>query len=122
MRVFILSPMCGSCMRNPLHGRRTGDYLPYNYGVKWKQGLVLVFAFLLFACQPTASTVVTIIDNDKILTVQTDERVPSALLSQAGITLNPNDRLLLNGLPIGLDRPITTYPITLQLRRSIPIT
>ena len=44
------------------------------------------------------------------------------LLSQAGITLNPHDRVLLNGLPILLDQPITNYPITLQIRRAVRIT
>src|SRR5215213_7266952 len=109
-------------MSKTLHGRRPGDYLLYNYGMKWKHGLVLAFAFLLFACQPAAFPVVTIIDNDKILTLRTNERVPSVLLSLAGITPKPNDRLLLNGLPIVLNQLITTYPITLQVRRAIPIT
>ena len=54
--------------------------------------------------------------------LQTDERIPSALLNQAGITLNPNDRLLLNGLPTNLDQPITVYPITLQTRRAVTLT
>src|SRR5215207_9789308 len=109
-------------MSKTLHGRRPGDYLLYNYRMKWKHGLVLTFAFLLFVCQPAPSLVVNIIDNDKILTLQTNERVPLALLGLAGITLNPNDHLLLNGLPIVLNQLITTYPITLQVRRAIPIT
>jgi len=74
--------------------------------------------FLLFACQPTTLPIVTIIDNDKIITLQTDERIPSALLNQAGITLGPNDRVLLNGLQTGLNEPIKAYPITLQTRRT----
>src|SRR5215213_8161314 len=94
-------------MSKTLYGRRPGDYLLYNYDMKWKHGLVLAFAFLLFACQPAPSPVVNIIDNDKILTLQTNERVPAALLGLAGITLNPNDRLLLNGLPTVLNHPIT---------------
>jgi uncharacterized protein YabE (DUF348 family) len=44
------------------------------------------------------------------------------LLRLGGIRLTPNDRLLLNGLPISLDQPITDYPITLQVRRAVPIT
>jgi len=89
-----------------------------------KYAHLLAFTTLLFllACQPTTSATVTIIDNNKVLTLQTNERVPSALLDQAGINFNTNDRLLLNGLPIALDQPITTYPITLQLHRAIPIT
>src|ERR1041384_3465024 len=89
--------------------------------MKLPRGLVLALGFLLFTCQPTALPTVTVIDN-KVITLQTDERVPSILLNQAGITLNPSDRLLLNGLPITLDKPITNYPITLQIRRAVPIT
>ena len=83
---------------------------------------LLVFGFILFACQPTPRPSVTIIDNDKIITLQTDEHIPSALLNQAGITLNPNDRALLNGLPIALDQRITTYPITLEIRHAVTLT
>jgi resuscitation-promoting factor RpfB len=42
-------------------------------------------------------------------------------LKQAGITLEPKDRVLLNGLLIAIDQPITTYPITLQIRRAVAI-
>lgn len=89
--------------------------------------LFFVVTFLLFACQPAASPTVAILEDEKIITFQTDERVPSAILAHAGITLNPNDRLLLNGLPIEPNSPIpasqiTNYPITLQLRRAVPIT
>ena len=84
--------------------------------------LALTVFFFLLACQPTTSPTVTIIDNEQVITLQTDERVPSALLNQAGITLNPNDTVLLNGLPTSLDTPITNSPITLQVRRATPIT
>jgi len=82
----------------------------------------LGFTFFLFACQPSTPPTVTIIDNDKAIMLQTDERVPSALITQAGITLNTNDRVLLNGLPIALNQPITDQPITLQIHRAVPIT
>lgn len=84
--------------------------------------LAVAVLFFLLACQPTTLPSVTIIDNENILTLNTNEHVPSALLNQTGITLNPSDRVLLNGLPIDLDEPITTSPITLQLRRAIPVT
>ena len=82
----------------------------------------LAFAFLLFACQPTTVPIITIIDNDKIITLQTHEQVPSVVLNQAGITLNPNDRVLFNGRSIVLDQPIATYPSTLQIRRAVMLT
>jgi uncharacterized protein YabE (DUF348 family) len=93
---------------------------------------LLVLSIFLFACQPTTLPIITIIDNDKVITLRTEERVPSMILKQAGITLNPHDRLLLNGLPTRLDQPITNlptsnlpiinYPITLQTRHAVTLT
>ena len=99
--------------------------------------LVYISIFFLLACEPATPLIVRIIDNDKILTLQTDERVLSTLLEQAGITLNPNDSILLNGLPLTPNQPITNqpitnfpitnlpttnFPITLQIRRAANIT
>jgi resuscitation-promoting factor RpfB len=86
--------------------------------MKINRWLVFAITFLLFACQPTRLSAVTIIDNGQTVTLQTDERVPSAILAQAGIALNPKDRLLANGLPFTLDRRIEDDPITLQIRRA----
>ena len=90
--------------------------------MKLNHGLVLAIAFCLLACQPTTAPSVTIIDNDQIITLQTSERVPSSLLNQAGIILHSNDRVLLNGLPVDPNQPITSDPTTLQIRRAVPIT
>ena len=84
--------------------------------------LAVTLVFLLLACQPTSLPLVTILENDQITTLQSDERVPAALLNQAGITLNPKDRILLNGLPISPGQPITTYPATLQIRGATSLT
>jgi uncharacterized protein YabE (DUF348 family) len=84
--------------------------------------LAFALIFLLFGRQPPAPSTVTILDDDKAITLQTDERRPSALLNQAGLTLNSNDRILLNGLPIALDQPIEDSPITLQIRRAVALT
>ncbi|MBK9926338.1 MAG: DUF348 domain-containing protein [Anaerolineales bacterium] len=90
--------------------------------MRFNHYLVWAFALFLFACQPVAQPAVTIIDNDKTTTLQTDERVPSAILAQAGITLNANDRILSNGLSIQPELPITSYPITIQIRRAVALT
>jgi uncharacterized protein YabE (DUF348 family) len=78
--------------------------------------------FFLFACQPATPLNVTIIDNDKIITRQIEARGLSTLLEQAEIKLNPNDRLLLNGLPVEPDQQISKSPTTLQIRRAVTIT
>ncbi|MEO8357713.1 MAG: ubiquitin-like domain-containing protein [Chloroflexota bacterium] len=84
--------------------------------------LALLFAFLFISCQPTTPSTVIIIDNDQVISLQTDKRVPAALLAQAGITLNANDRILVNGLPVDPNQPVGTYPITVQTRRAISLT
>ena len=84
--------------------------------------LAVTWVLFLLACQANTLPTVTIIENDQVITLQTNERIPSALLQQVGITLHPNDRILLNGLPISPDQTITNYPITLQIRRAISIT
>src|SRR5687767_1608613 len=80
--------------------------------------LAAALGFFLLACQATAIPTVTIIENNQIFRLQTTERDLLTLLDQARITLNPNDRILLNGLPTALNQPITDYPITLQVRRA----
>lgn len=90
--------------------------------MKFARPLAVTILFFLLACQPNISPIVTIIDNEQVITLETNERVPSTLLNQAEIILNPNDLVLLNGLPTALDQPITNYPITLQIRRAIPVT
>jgi len=94
----------------------------YNTCMKINHRLALVLLFFLFACQPSTSQIITIIDNGQTTTLQTDERVPSALLNEAGLTLAPSDRVLLNGLAVDPQLPITNYPITLQFRRAVAVT
>jgi resuscitation-promoting factor RpfB len=84
--------------------------------------LAFMVSFFLPACQPSTLPTVTIIDNDQTITLRTNERVPSLLLEQAGITLDARDRLLINGLPTAPGEPIVSSPVTLQLRRAMPIT
>jgi uncharacterized protein YabE (DUF348 family) len=84
----------------------------------------LIPFLLLFplGCQPSAPQSINIIDNGQVTTLQTYERVPSKLLEQAGITLDANDHILLNGLLIAPDQPITNSPITMQIRRGVTLT
>lgn len=89
--------------------------------------LAMIFVFFFSACQPATPSTVTIIDDNQIIILQTDQRIPSALLSEAGITHNPNDQILVNGLPTNPNQPINNSPIThnpptLQLRRATPLT
>lgn len=80
-----------------------------------------LLSFLLAACQPAASQAVTVIDGDQILALYTDERIPVSILSDAGISLAPEDSILVNGIPLAGDRPLAEFPITLQIRRAVPV-
>lgn len=90
--------------------------------MKFPRLLAFGAIYFLAACQPAAFPIVTIIDQQQIHTLQTNKRVPSHILNEAEIALNPNDRLLLNGLPAALEEPVSASPTTLQVRRAIPIT
>ncbi len=90
--------------------------------MKLNRGMALLLVFFLFACQPTSSSTVTILDNGNVIRLQTNERVPSKLLSQAGIALNADDQVLVNGLPVSGEQPILVHPITLQVRRAVAVT
>ncbi len=88
---------------------------------------IAMLAFLLIACQPAASRAVTIVDGDQILTLQTNERIPTTILQQAGISISSNDTILLNGIPSPRERPITNslHPksqLVMQIRRAHSVT
>ena len=85
--------------------------------------LAFSLIFFLFACQPNVPNTATIIDGEQIHSVESSERVPLILLTQNGITLQPNDRVLLNGTQVPIDQPLPeTKFIQLQLRRAVTLT
>jgi uncharacterized protein YabE (DUF348 family) len=90
--------------------------------MKQYRGLIFLYALLLLACQPVKPSTITIVDNDKVITLQTEERVPSVILNQAGITLDQKDRVLANGKAVSLDQAIESFPITIQIRRAKTLT
>ena len=98
------------------------DWVAYNYRMKFARWLAFATVFLLLACQPSTFPTLTIIDQDKTFVLQTNERITATLLAQAGITLDPKDRVLFNGLPGFFEEPITEYPLILQIRRAVPVT
>jgi uncharacterized protein YabE (DUF348 family) len=89
--------------------------------MKLYRWLVLASALFLSACQPSPLQTITILDGDTLVTFQTRERIPSAILADAGISFAPADRILLNGLTVEPELPITHYPGILQLRRAVPM-
>lgn len=67
---------------------------------------------------------VRILADGVISTVDSPERIPSRLLTQAGVNLLPGDLLLSNGRPINPDQsfPLAIQSISLQVNRLISFT
>lgn len=84
--------------------------------------LIFSLALLLTSCQPNTPSSVTIIDGEKFHASVSSERVPLTLLIQNGFAPQPNDRVLVNGLPVAIDQPLTISPITIQIRRAVTLT
>jgi uncharacterized protein YabE (DUF348 family) len=77
---------------------------------------------LLSACQ-TTQTPVTILDGGQSSTLNTTERLPAKLLTEAGITLGANDRLLYLGASVPLDTNLPeSSAYTLVVRRAVALT
>ena len=85
--------------------------------------LAFSVCFFLIACQPSGPSKITIIDGTQAHTIDSTDRLPISLLTQAGIIPQPYDRVLLNGnlLPIDQALPSSDF-IQLQLRHGVPIT
>jgi uncharacterized protein YabE (DUF348 family) len=82
----------------------------------------LIPLVLLVSCQ-RANTIVTILADGKTYTLNTPQRLPADLLSQAGITLGANDRLLILGSQAKPDQPLPEAgSYTLVVRRGVALT
>jgi uncharacterized protein YabE (DUF348 family) len=75
----------------------------------------------LFACQPATSTI-TILDDENISSIRTDQRVPFFILNEAGVSFQPNDRVLVNGAAYELDEAIELNIFQIQLQPAVNVT
>lgn len=94
------------------------DYNPPMRRILW----LAILSLFLAACQPQATSAVTILDGGQIHTLVTNERLPANLLTEAGISFAPNDQLLVNGLPFPLRQTLPAGLDTLQVHRAMTIT
>ena len=83
----------------------------------------VLLAFLFLAgCQPQSPFTIAIVDGAQLRTLVTHERVASTILSNAGLSLNPTDQLLLNGIEVAHDAAVPAGNMsTLQIRRSVRV-
>jgi len=91
--------------------------------MKFTRWLAFSVLLLLNACQTNSVSTITIVDGDKTYAIESAERLPLALLTQAGVTPQPYNRVLLNGILLPIDQPLPeTDFFQLQLRRAFPLT
>jgi resuscitation-promoting factor RpfB len=84
--------------------------------------LALAVMLALSACRPNAGTI-TILDGGNTITVNSNERVPLVILTNAGIAPGVNDRVFVNGIPHALEDAIAVEGIVqLQLRPAETLT
>src|SRR5690349_19846374 len=85
--------------------------------------LVLLIYLLLSACQPSFPNEISILDEGRIHQVDSSNRVPLTLLTEAGIPVQPFDRVLFNGMLLPLDQPLPDASFgQLQLRHAMLLT
>ena len=77
---------------------------------------------LLAGCGSIKEREVTVIDGGANITLTTRETLPILILAEAGITPQPIDRVLVNGVPQGLEEEIKADgKIQLELRRAVKV-
>lgn len=85
--------------------------------------LALALILFLSSCQSNSPQSITIIDGETILNISSSAQTPLLILTEAGITPQPADRVLVNGISLALDQSIETKgAIQLQLRRAVALT
>lgn len=80
-----------------------------------------IFSLLLASCQPQSLSSIMILEDEQVYNLSTKERIPANLLAEAGISLAPEDQLLVNGLPFPLQQTLPAGFDTLQVRRAMPV-
>ena len=95
----------------------------YNHAMK--RIVACLFLFLaLVACQPeTQPTTVSIVDGEKIITLQPKAVAAAAIVAEAGFKLSPTDKLYFNGFELPADYNLPAGASgTLQIRHALTVT
>jgi resuscitation-promoting factor RpfB len=101
------------------------DFLRKNARFLWiATAAVFVIGFLLLILSNTTSSALSIyIDGqDKPLKITTHSNIPADFFKQAGIVLNAEDRILVNGIPVPAEQPIDKINSSvIQLRKAYQV-
>ncbi len=90
--------------------------------MKYLARVAPVMALALLACQPRPRLTVIVLDGEQAHVLTSRERTPLGLLQEAGIPLNPADRLLLNGRVVAPEVPLEPAArLVLQIRRAVTL-
>ena len=83
----------------------------------------LISLLILSSCQRTNAAVTLLVDGQVYALTPPPQRLPADILSEAGITIGANDRLLYLGSSIPLDQPLPEADsYTLNVRRAVTLT
>lgn len=85
--------------------------------------LLVTLLLLFLACSPRQVPRAYLLDGEQVIAIQAEASPPRTWLEKAGLSLNEGERLLLHGLPISPDQPISLQgEVHLQIRRAHTIT
>lgn len=85
--------------------------------------LTAIFVSLLGCQSPSLHTTITILDDEKIVRLQSDLHTPSAIFKEGGIFISPADKILFNGANLPLDFSLPDgAKYTVQIQRAHSIT
>jgi uncharacterized protein YabE (DUF348 family) len=88
--------------------------------MKLKHCLMFAFGLFLSACQPAFPSKITILDGNQVYTLESSDRIPLSLLTQAGVAAQPFDRVLFNGMLVPIDQPLPDADfVQLQVRHAV---
>jgi uncharacterized protein YabE (DUF348 family) len=88
--------------------------------MKFTRWLVFTLGFALLACQTKFPSTVTILDGDQVYTLESSDRIPLSLLTQAGVVAQPFDRVFFNGMLLPIDQPLPDADFAqIQLRHAV---
>jgi len=104
------------------YAKGKADKINYNLIMR---GLLasLMLSACLIASAPQAAPRVRLLVDGQARDIAAGDLIPAHMLANAAVTFTPNDRILANGIPVPLDRPLSgDGNFILQLRRAVPVT
>lgn len=88
--------------------------------MKFTHWLVFLSGLVLSSCQSAFPSQITILEGNQVYILESSDRTPSSLLTQAGVPAQPFDRVLFNGMLLPIDQPLPDADfVQLQVRHAV---